>query len=343
MKDTFPKDAIRPDPRTPEAKAKDHTHEKLYSGLPAVWLEKPQSTWKLPSQRNQGTSLSCLFQSGATALEVFNKQIDSAGYYVLRADPTQGGSYQGDVGNILYNKGTILESVCPSQNMGESAMDAIVLPPVLNIKITGYRIISDPTNIELIAEAVQAYGNCGLVFDSNNDEWQITPVYLGTPTTFGHSIEAVDFTLINGTQYLICRDSAGQWSSPQGYRLISSAFLQARCRGAMYFLGIAPITSTPSPTPSPTPSIAPFLVDMSYGQSSLEIARLQAFLNKLNISNFPLTVDGKYGQATQQVVFSFQQKYVANQSLWAYLIVMGSQGRYCSTMTRTALNKLLSS
>ena len=195
MQDIFPPDAVHLDPRPPEAKAKDYLHEHLYSGLPAVWLEKPQSTWKLPSQRNQDGSGSCLFQSGASALEVLNKTINSADYYELRADPTQSGSYLGDVGDILYNKGTILESVCPSQNMNDAEMDAVKLPP-LTIQISGYRTISNPKDIEAIAEAVQAYGNCVLVFDSNNDEWQITPVYLGTPTTFGHAICAVDFCLI---------------------------------------------------------------------------------------------------------------------------------------------------
>ena len=339
MKDTFPKDAIRPDPRTPEAKAKDHIHKERYAGLPAVWLEKPQSTWKLPSQRNQGTSLSCLFQSAATAIEVLLKKIISAGVYKLRADPTQGGTWQGDVGDVLKNKHTILESVCPSQFMGEVEMNAIKLPTFLDIAITNYQF-ANPKIIDEIAEAIQAYGNCGLVFDSNHDEWQITPVYLGTPITFGHSIEAVDFTLINNVKHIICMDSAGKDSSPTGIRKITQDFLTHRCRGAMYFTGVK-VTPVPAPTPSPTPSIAPFLVDMSVGQNSLEIARLQAFLNKLNISNFPLVVDGKYGQATQQVVFSFQQKYVANQSLWTYIVVMGSRGRYCSTMTRTALNKLL--
>jgi hypothetical protein len=181
------------------------------------------------------------------------------------------------------------------------------------------------------------------VFDSNEDEWQVTPVYLGTPTTFGHSIEVVDFFTINGVKFLLARDSAGQFSSPKGYRLISQDFLTHRCRGAMYFLGIAPITSTPSPTPSPTPSIAPFLTDMSFGQTSTEIARLQAFLTKLGFFPTWQSPTVYYGSLTQTAVFNFQKRYVANQGLWAYIVVMGSRGRYCSTMTRTALNLLISS
>jgi hypothetical protein len=342
MKDIFPPDAVHLDPRTPEAKALDYTHRKYYSGLPAVWLEKPQSQWKLPSQRNQDGSTSCLFQSGATALEVLTKKIESAIFFNERADPTHGGSFLGDVGDILYKptKGTVLESVCPSQNMNDAQMASVALPP-LDVHITGYRIIVDPTNMEFISEAVQAYGNCILVFDSNHDEWQVTPVYLGTPTTFGHAICVVDFTLINGVKYLIARDSAGQSTSPKGYRLLSQDFLNHRCRGAMYLLGIVTKPSVPVPTSPPVPSTAPFLADMSVGQSSLEIGRLQGFLNKLGISNFPLTVDGKYGQATCQVVLTFQEKYVSPTNWWNAFVVAINQGKHCSSLTRQALNKLI--
>ena len=147
----------------------------------------------------------------------------------------------------------------------------------------------------------------------------------------------------NGKRYkkvLICRDSAGQFSSATGIRLITQSFLSARCRGGLYFLGVK-TTPLPDPTTPATPSIAPFLVDMSFGQSSLEIARLQGFLTKLGYFTQQQMPTGFYGTITQQAVFAFQKHYVANQSWWAYVVVMGGQGKYCSTMTRTALNQLL--
>jgi len=348
MKDIIPTGAHK-DTRTPEAKAKDHLHKHYYSGLPVVWVEKSQSQWKLPSQRNQGTSSSCLFQSGATALEVLLKQVVSAAFYVLRADPTRGGSFQGDVGDILKKKGTILEIVCPSQNMSEGEMNSIKLPTFLNIQITGYQF-SNPKKIEEIAEAVQAYGNCGLVFDSNHDEWQITPVYTGAILedsngeyvfgAFGHSIEAVDFFLLNGVKTILARDSAGQNSSPTGYRLITENFLIHRCRGAMDLLGVK-ITPIPAPTTPATTSIAPFLVDMSINQTTTEIARLQAFLTKLGFFPTWQPPTGYYGNLTRLAVLAFQQKYVANQSMYAFMSVNGGRGMWCWNLTRNALNKLL--
>jgi hypothetical protein len=338
MNQDFIPDAILLDPRPITEQEKDHTHEEMYGGMPANWVEKPQSTWRLPSQRNQDGSFSCLFQSAASAMEQFNKLVISAAVYQLRKDPTQEGDYLQDVLDILYNKGTVIEVQAPSQNMSDPQIDAVVLPTFLNLTITGYRTIGTIT-MEAIAEAVQAYGNCILVFSSNTQEWQVTPVYNGQATTFGHAICAVDFTLINGQQRLVARDSAGQFSSPQGYRLLTQDFLNARCRGAAYILGVK---TTPVPPPI-SPATAPFLVDMSYGQSSPEIARLQTFLMKLGF--FPSTTpfSEHYGDITRQSVLAFQRKYVSPQSLWANLVVETNGGKYCSWRTRDALNGLLGS
>ena len=253
MNDIIP-NGVLPDSRPLDRQALDHRHEDLYGGLPAVWLEKPQSTWFLPSQRNQSTSYSCLYQSAATAIESINRNVQSAIPYKLRSG---GAGSQGDflqnVGDVLYNTGTVLESDCPSENMSDPQIDATPLPSPMTVKATGYRTIGTIT-IEAVAEAVQAYGNCILIFSSNTQEWQLTPVYLGTPTTFGHAICATDFTTISGVKTLICRDSAGQFSSPTGVRLITENFLNSRCRGAMYLLGakivppISPVDANASNT-----------------------------------------------------------------------------------------------
>jgi DUF1680 family protein len=79
---------------------------------------------------------------------------------------------------------------------------------------------------------------------------------------------------------------------------------------------------------------------MSYGQSSGEIARLQAFLAKLGYFTYPENT-GYYLDLTRQAVYAFQCKYVSVLSWWAYLVVLANQGKYCSGMTRAALNKLI--
>lgn len=230
------KHGVIDDPRDANRKNRDYKHEDLFSGLPVVWTEKPESTWRTASQRNQDGSFSCVKQSSATALEVLTGEVISAGTYKLRADPTQGGMYLQNCGDLDYNKGTTFESTTPSQNMNDPQMDAIALPQILTVKSTGYRTFYQ-NDIDRVAEAIQAYGNCILTFKSNAQEWQITPTYLGTPTTFGHAICGIDYTLINGVKTIVCKDSAGQFSSPTGKRLITEDFLNKRCVGAMYYTG----------------------------------------------------------------------------------------------------------
>ena len=143
------------DPRPIADQDKDHLHEERFSGLPVVWTEKPQATWKLTTQRNQDGSMSCVKQSSESAKEVFLKQVTSAAGYQFRANKPDGGMYLQNCGDIDYNQGTVLESVAPSQFINDPQIDAIQLPATLNVKITGYRTFQS-IDIDLIAEAIQA-------------------------------------------------------------------------------------------------------------------------------------------------------------------------------------------
>lgn len=296
MLDYIPHGALD-DTRSPEEKAKDHFHEDLYSGLPVTWVEKSMTSWITTTQRNQDGSFSCVKQSSATAIETLTKQIISAATYQLRSNKPGEGMFLQNCGDIDYNQGATFESVCPSQNINDAALDSITLPPVLNIKIKGYRTFQT-FEIDQIAEAVQAYGNCILVFNSNTDEWKRTPEYLGTPITFGHAICATDFTLINGVKTLVCMDSAGQFSSPTGLRLITEDFLSKRCKGAMYYIGATIGQEQPSS----------FNIDLKYGDIGPEVIKLQQFLIKQGY--FKGTPTGFYGDITRQAVYNFQLQNV---------------------------------
>ena len=317
---------VIPDPRPEHLKAQDHLHEERYSGLPVVWIEKPQSTWKLTTQRIQDGSGSCVKQSSESAKEVFLKQVTSAGGYQFRANKPDGGMWLQNCGDIDYNQGTVLEVVTPSQQMNDAQMDAIQMPSTLNIKITGYRTFQT-IDIESIAEAIQSYGNCLLVFHSVWSEWLLTPVYNGLPTTFGHCINATDFTLINGVKTFVCNDSAGQESSPTGLRLITEAFLNYRCVGAMYYTG-ATIDATPK-------FQHVFNTDIGLGQSGPEVVALQTALI-LDGESIPLGATGYYGTQTQAAVKAFQSKYkVANP-----IILWCNGGKLVGVLTRNQLNTL---
>lgn len=218
------------DPRPKTEKAKDYLHKDLYSGLPVTWVEKTE--WKLPSERIQDGSSSCVKQSSATAIETLLKNVISAGTYKLRSNYPQEGMWLQDCGNLDKNNGTVFEMICPSQNMSEDTMNNLELPKLFNVKITGYRTFDKPT-IDEVAEAIQAYGNCILVFNSNPGEWKETPKYNGHTITFGHAICGCDYGLKGGNKVIACRDSAGS----SRVRYITEDFLNKRCKGAMYYVG----------------------------------------------------------------------------------------------------------
>lgn len=241
MNEDFIQDGVLEDTRPIWEIDKDHTHEELYGGLPVVWVEKPQSQWKVTIPRNQANSFSCVKQSSATAMEKFLNKVISAGTYKLRKNAPDGGMYLQNCGDIDYNKGVILEGECKSQFMNDPELDAIDLTGKKYLyKITGYRTF-DLVNIDKVAEAIQAYGNCIMTFGSNSQEWERTPIYKGTPVTFGHAICGIDFALVNGVKTIICMDSSGQRTSQDGIRLITEDFLNKRGKDAMYYLGVKKI------------------------------------------------------------------------------------------------------
>jgi hypothetical protein len=214
--------------------------------------------------------------------------------------------------------------------MNDPQLDGITLPANLNIKITGYRTFAT-IDIESIAEAIQSYGNCLLVFHSVWSEWLLTPVYGGLPTTFGHCINATDFTLINGVKTLVCNDSAGQETSPTGLRLITEDFLNKRCVGAMYYLGatITPVNPTFQYT---------FNQDFGLGSSGRDVIALQTALQIDGEFPKAQTITGYYGPITQTAVKAFQAKYkVANP-----IILWCNGGKLVGPATRLQLNAMFS-
>lgn len=280
---------VKIDERSFLEKEQDYTHERYYAGMPPVWVEKTQ--FKLPKQRIQDGSYTCIMQGSMTGLGILFGTELSAAPYKLRKGGGQG-MYLQDAGDILYNTGTYLETIVPSQNMNDAAIDSIVLPSSALLKVTGYRTFTDHTDINAIAEAIQAYGHCNITFVSNGDEWQLTPVYIGTPVTFGHNICAVDFCLINGVKTLICMDSAGQTTSPTGIRYITEDFLKNRSTGSIYYLGVKVVTEKA------------FNRQLSYGSVGTDVLKLQKYLVQEGFATFIPT--GFFGNLTGSAIMKLQ-------------------------------------
>lgn len=240
------------DPRPVEAKEKDHLH--LAGATPVVW--KPLGDIILPTQRVQDGSSSCVFQSASTALEILLKKTCSATPYFWRKNYPSAGAYLQDVGDIFLNRYTTTESLSPSQNQNEGTMNSIK-PLTTMLGITGYKQINT-SNIDDIAEAIQAYGQCLMTFGSNGEEYQITPYFSGKPVEFYHCICGVGFGLRDGIKVIVARDSAGQNSSPEGIRFITQDFLNKRNTGALYFTGSKDVTVKQDTPPKQLPNETDF-------------------------------------------------------------------------------------
>ena len=219
------------DPRPQIEKDKDYKH--VSSGVPLVWKELDLTKIKLTSQRFQNGSYSCVFQSAASALEALTGKIISATPYFWRKNYPGQGSFLQDVGDIFYNRFTTTETLSPSQNQSEAQMNQLKqLTTILGI--SGYK---QPAikNINQIAEAVEAYKQCIVTYESNGLEYNVseTPRYIGNVVTFGHAIVCEAYGLINGVKTLVCRDSA----RASGITYITEDFHNHRNTGCLYFLG----------------------------------------------------------------------------------------------------------
>ena len=236
------KNGVIKDPRPTEKQVQDYQH--IAGSVPIVWKELDLNVVKLTSQRFQNGSYSCIFQTGASMLEKLIGKIISATPYFWRKNYPGQGSYLQDMGDIFYNRFTTTESLSASQNQSEAQMNQLKQLTTF-LGITGYKqpAIKD---IDQIAEAIEAYGQCGLTYVSNGNEYTQTetPKYLGEAITFGHAICGQIYGLINGVKTIVCRDS---WRA-SGITYITEDFHKNRNTGALYFMGSKDV-SVPQDTP----------------------------------------------------------------------------------------------
>lgn len=232
--------------------SKTHT----YSGI-IHWTDTPNIPGTKPAQRNQEgfpDSTSCVAQSKAS-------QINSATGIVASARPifshrigapASSGMFLYDADNITQTTGTTTEALSTSELMSDAQLDVpYTFQPM--IKATG-KGVNVPIDADSIASAILTAKAVSVSFESNGQEWDspnCTPVYHGTPITFGHCISLYGFFLNAGVKTFIANDSDGQWSSPGGTRYITEDFLIKRGTGASYSPGFT-VISTDTPVKDPT-------------------------------------------------------------------------------------------
>lgn len=230
--------------------------EVVLAPQPVIWVEKPRETWRSFPGRNQNGSGECVVMTNATEDGILFEQkygswmdFSSSFPYQQRKYPTQSGCTSEDVYTIFPKIGNVFESLMPSQNMTDEQAMAVPRPAYLKDLALVYQSkrIELPLDFETVASTVQATKKGVMVwFRYSLAEWTNIPMVLNKPTTSGHSVTVVDFTLVGGKKYLIIQDSWGLQFADKGLRLISEEYFKARCFLASYKLSFKyEVSATP--------------------------------------------------------------------------------------------------
>lgn len=295
---------VAPDPRTEEEKEKDFQHAELAGGIVISWKEKPTVEYRSFTPREQDGSLSCCGQASAKAIEIASGIVMSAHpIYRSRMNYPEGGMWLQDVGNVWKKTGSTTEEKDRSQFMGESEMNKPITVETPD-KVAAYVMVTDPKNIDSIAEAIEAHGHCIMIVHCSKSEWIDVPKYNGEPIDFGHCICGIDYFLKDGKKVILIEDSTGHFNSlmpnKSGQRLITEDFLKKRFDGAMYLIKDVSIALGFHHHFSKT---------LQFGMSDLEVRALQDALKSIHLFPAAMPSTGKFLQITKKGVTDFQKKY----------------------------------
>jgi len=260
------------DPRSRVEKAQDYTSEEIATASPVVWRVKPQAEWKKYSVRNQDGSSSCVAQSFAKVYEVLTGVIASAHpLYRRRSNFSNEGMWPQNCADIFLKQGTTTEALNPSQNQTESEMNRSVTVST-PLKIGGYFKMTDPKDIDAIAQVIEQHKAVAVLFRFNYLEWTPRPVKDFITDNLGHEITAVDYTIDNGEKCLVIDDSWGLISTygTGGQRIITESFLKESCYEAIFCILPAKPTDKPKHL---------FTRRLSFGlKNDIDVKALQAIL-----------------------------------------------------------------
>lgn len=241
-----------PDPRSCEERLADLNFSDIAMASPVNWTAKPQSAWRKYAVRNQATASDCVGNGTAKALETRDRIVYSAHpVYARRSNLPGPGMFLADAGNILRDKGTATEMADPSNNTTEAQMNLPVSVPTPKT-IKGYGFVN-VTDLDAIANAIDAYGGCPITVIVCWDEWNTeggVPKYIpGAVPAGGHCMCAVDYTLWNGEKAIVCENSWGNDNdslNSSSQVVLTQSFLSARGQQCMFMIPVPeqPVVNT---------------------------------------------------------------------------------------------------
>ncbi len=235
------------DTQSQSQKEKNFSQTEFISGpAPVTWEEKPQEKWRRFPLRNQDGSTMCVCMTLATEMGIiaqqkYNEWIDFSSTFPFqqRTYPTVPGCTSEDVFTLFPTLGNVFERDMPSQLIGDAAAMQIVRRNYFadTAKTFTIKRISVPIDFETVASTSQQTGKGIMIWlHFSPQEWTSTPALLPEPTTSGHSVTVVDYTIYQGKKYLVIQDSYKLELSMNGLRLISEEYFSARCFLAGYLM-----------------------------------------------------------------------------------------------------------
>lgn len=305
---------LLPDTRSDEEKAKDWQSTELYAmgSVAPVFREVKEGEWKKYQVRNQDGSGSCVANTVAKMLEVKRTlskgdsiKFSHAPIYTKRSNKPGTGMIGVNALELATKYSSCPEKDCPSENMNDAQLDAIVLPKnfeELNNYVVPTAYTTCPVDFDYIASMVEKEGCAMIWVNTDYASWcKDIPTPGGKKGAVVHSITAIDAITLNGTQYLVIEDSWGKFGQYNGQRLITREFF----KDAVWFAGLLldfkyDVTDE---------VFEPFNTVMEFGQTSEEIKRLQKLLQARGFFPAEQALTGFYGQITARSVLQFQLKY----------------------------------
>lgn len=303
---------VRPD----EEKVKDFKHEEIASAISFSWKEREPKKYLI---FNQDGSSACVANGVAKVLgidEIFEGRefvnLSRRDIYVRRTN-VGGGMYLPEALSIACKHGATLESLVPSENKGETAMnlknDITADTDKIAEKYKAKNYIELPIDIDTIASIILQAQDQGktkgvlLGFRFDYSEWTDVPkVDLNSKLACGHGVAGVDAILKDGKKYIVIDDSWGLGYAKFGQRYISEEFLKARCFYAGYTVNLIL-------EPEVVVEKNHFVTTMRFGVTSKEVKLLQAFLQKMGLFPKNVTCTGYFGSITKKAVMAYQKQY----------------------------------
>lgn len=329
--------------QTEEQKEKNYPFTEIVAAAEQVlWLTKQKPTglnfimgtkfWRKFPTRNQDGSLSCVAQTLAKLMGILAWLrwkifiVFSGGHIYIRRSNTDTGGMIGTNAFEIAGKGVTLEEFMPSQDMGESEINALKeneLHKAVKLSISDNYIVLPIKDLEVVASVIQRTLKGVMTwFRFSHSEWTAVPVILTNNPTSHHSVASVDLTLYDNEKSLVIDESWGNTYGFDGQRVIKENFYKVRNTFAAYPMDFK-FDSGNIPTPTPQTFTKPLVfipVDTATQQvkpefeaihqaQKTDVIRLQDILKKEGLFPTNVASTGLYQNLTRKSVKAFQLKH----------------------------------